>query len=124
MEDEMIEFSEIFGSDLTVEILCISTIVLLLLYGAGFTLLQKWKRTANWIPAVQRHVISGLGAALVAVAVGFGLHAANVTIASARTQSGAVNSISPQELHRSVDMKSLPVQHFEDQTFVFPGGKE
>jgi len=65
-------------------------------------------------------VISGLGAALAAVAVGFGLHAANVTIASARTQSGTVHSISLRELHRSVDMKALPVQHFEDQTFIFP----
>jgi hypothetical protein len=81
--------------------------------------LQRWKTTAQWIPAIQRHVISGLGATLVAVVVGFGLHAANFTIASARAQSGTVNSISLQELHRSVDMKALPVQHFEDQTFVF-----
>jgi hypothetical protein len=124
MEDEMNEFSEIFSGDLTVEILCVSSIVLLLLYGAGFDLLRRWKRTALRMPAVQRHVISGLGAALVAMAVGFGLHAANVTIASARTQSGAMNSISPQELHRSVEMKSLPVQHFEDQTFVFPSGRK
>jgi hypothetical protein len=124
MEDEMNEFSEIFSSDLTVEILCVSSIVLLLLYGAGFDLLQRWKRTAERMPAIQRHVISGLGAALVAVAVGFGLHAANVTIASAGTQSGATNSISPQELHRSVETKALPVQHFEDQTFVFPSGRK
>jgi hypothetical protein len=124
MEDGMNEFSEIFGTDLTVEILGVSSILLLLLYGAGVSLLQRWKTTAQWIPAVQRHVISGLGAALVAVAVGLGLHAANVTIASARTQSGTVNSISPQDLHRSVDMKSLPVQHFEDQTFVFPSRRK
>jgi len=120
----MNEFSEIFGTDLTVEILGVSSILLLLLYGAGVSLLQRWKTTAEWIPAMQRHLISGLGAALVAVAVGFGLHAANVTIASARTQSAAVNSISLQELHRFVDMKSLPVQHFEDQTFVFPSGRK
>jgi hypothetical protein len=124
MEDGMNEFSEIFGSDLTVEILCVSSILLLLLYGVGVSLLQRWKTTAQWIPAIQRHGISALGAALVAMAVGFGLHAANVTIASARTQSGAVNSISPQDLHRSVDMKSLPVQHFEDQTFVFPSRRK
>jgi hypothetical protein len=69
-------------------------------------------------------VISGLGAALAAVAVGFGLHAANVSIASARVQFGGVHSISLQDLHRSVDMKSLQVEHFEDQTFVFPGGRK
>jgi hypothetical protein len=124
MEDGMNQFSEIFGSDLTVEILCVSSILLLLLYGAGVSLLQRWKTTAQWIPSIQRHLISGLGAALVAMAVGFGLHTANVTIASARTQSGAMNPISPQDLHRSVEMKSLPVQHFEDQTFVFPSGRK
>jgi hypothetical protein len=124
MEDKMNEFSEMFSGDLTVEILGVSSIVLLLLYGVGFDLLQRWKRTAERMPATQRHVISGLGAALVAMAVGFGLHAANVTFAFARTQSGAMNSISPQELHRSVEMKSLPVQHFEDQTFVFPSGRQ
>ena len=120
----MNEFSEIFGTDLTVEILGVSAILLLLLYGTGVSLLQRWKTTAQWIPAIQRHVISGLGAALVAVPVGFALHAANVTIASARAQSGTVNSISLQELHRSVDMKSLQVEHFEDQTFVFPAGRK
>ena len=54
----MNEFSEIFGSDLTVEILCVSSILLLLLYGVGVSLLQRWKTTAQWIPAIQRHVIS------------------------------------------------------------------
>ena len=119
----MNEFSEIFGSDLTVEILCVSSILLLLLYGAGFGLLQRWEGAAGRTPAI-RHVISGLGAAVVAVAVGFGLHAANVTIASARAQSAAMNSISPLELHRSVGTKALPVQHFDDQTFVFPSGRK
>ena len=57
-------FSEIFGTDLTVEILGVSSILLLLLYGAGVSLLQRWKTTAEWIPAIQQHVISGLGAAL------------------------------------------------------------
>jgi hypothetical protein len=124
MEDGMNEFSEMFSSDLTVEILCFSSILLLLLYAISVVLLQRWKRTAARKLAIRRHVICGLGAALVAMTVGFSLHAANVTIASARAQPGAMNSISPQELHRSVGMKALPVQYFDDQTFVFPGGNE
>ena len=52
MEDGMNEFSEIFGTDLTVEILGVSAILLLLLYGTGVSLLQRWKTTAQWIPAI------------------------------------------------------------------------
>jgi hypothetical protein len=120
-EDVMNEFSEIFGTDLTTEIFCFSSIMFLLLYAAGFVFLQKWSRTAGRTTAIHRHAISGLGAALVAMAVGFALHAVNITVASARAQSGAAASISPLELHRSIGTKSIPVQRFEDQTFVFPG---
>jgi uncharacterized membrane protein (DUF485 family) len=116
----MNELFVIFGSDLTTEILCFSSIVFLLLYVASFVLLQRWSRTWGRTPAIHRHVISGLGAALTAMGVGFGLHSTNVTIASARGHSGATTSISPQELHRSIGMKSLTVKRFEDQTFVFP----
>ena len=40
-------FSEIFGTDLTVEILGVSAILLLLLYGTGVSLLQRWKTTVD-----------------------------------------------------------------------------
>ncbi len=113
---------EIFRGDRTVEIVCLSSILLLLLYGSGVTVLQRWRRTAGRTPAIRQHVICGVGAALVAAAFGFGLHATNVAIASAATPLGTINSISPHELHRAVDPKGLPAQHFEDQTFVFPGG--
>ncbi len=113
---------EIFRGDFSVEIVCLSSILLLLLYGAGVTLLQRWKRTAGRTPAIRQHVICGLGAALVAAAFGFWLHATNVAIASAGTPSGTMNWISPHELHLAIDPKGLPAQHFEDQTFVFPGG--
>jgi len=43
----MNEFSEIFGTDLTVEILGVSAILLLLLYGTGVSLLQRWKTTVD-----------------------------------------------------------------------------
>jgi hypothetical protein len=118
-EDEMNELSVIFDSDLTTAVFCFSSIAFLLLYVAGFILLQRWSRTSGRISAIHRHVISGLGATLVAMGMGFGLHAANVAMASARGQLGATTSISLQELHRSIE-KSLPVQKFEDQTFVFP----
>ena len=118
-EDEMNALSVIFDSDLTTAILCFSSIAFLLLYVAGFTLLQRWSRTSGRISAIRRHVISSLGATVVAMGVGFGLHSANVTMASARGQPGATTSISPQELHHSIG-KLLPVQKFEDQTFLFP----
>jgi hypothetical protein len=66
----------------------------------------------------RRHVISGLGAALRAVGVGFELHSAeNVTMTFATRQPAS--SISPLELHRFIRTKPLRVQEFEDQPFVF-----
>ena len=116
----MNRFSEIFSTDLTTTIFCLSSMTFLLLYVAGIVMLRKWSRIAARTSVFHRHFISGFGAALMATAFGFGLHAADVTMASARGQSEATYSISPQELHRSVDMKSLPVQTIEDQTLVFP----
>jgi hypothetical protein len=120
MEDAMNELSMIFGGDLTTENFYVSLIAFLLLYVAGSALLQRWNRTTGRIPAIRRHVISGVGAAVVTMAVGFGLHSENVTMASVRVQSGATTttSISPQELQRAIG-KSLPAQDFEDQTVIF-----
>ena len=114
----MNKFSEILSTDLTATIFFFSSMTFLLLYVAGFIVLRRWGRIAERTSAIHRHFISGFGAALVAAVVGFGLHAANVTMASARGQSGA--TISPQQLHRSIEMKTLPVQTIEDRTFVFP----
>jgi hypothetical protein len=116
----MSRFPEILSTDLTTTIFFFSSMTFLLLYVAGFIVLRKWRRIAERTSTVHRHFISGFGAALAAMAVGFGLHAANVTIASARGQAAATHAISPQELHRSIEMKSLPVQMIDDQTFVFP----
>jgi hypothetical protein len=114
----MNRFSGILGTDLTTTIFFFSSMAFLLLYVAGFIVLRKWGRIAERTSAVHRHFISGCGAALVAIALGFGLHTLNVSMASAGGRSGA--TISPQQLHRSMEMKALPVQEIDDQTFVFP----
>jgi hypothetical protein len=119
-EDDMNGLSDIFRSDAGTEIFCFSSIVFLLVYAAGFFSLQRWSRTVGRTPAVRRHFISGLGAAVAAMGIGFALHAANVTIASAKAQGGPAATISPRQLHRAIEMKALPVQEIEDRTFVFP----
>jgi hypothetical protein len=108
----MIQFFEFFRSSLITEIFCFSSVVFLLAY-AGFVLLERWKSPLH------RHVVSAIGATLAAVVVGLVVYTANATLASARGQAGTEDSISPLELHRSISSKSLPVQQFEDQTFVF-----
>jgi uncharacterized membrane protein len=114
----MNRFSEILSTDLTTTNFCFSTMTFLLLYVVGFIALRKWGPIAERTSAIHRHFISGFGAALVAAALGFGLHAANVTMASAKGQSEA--TISPQQIHRSMEMKTMQVQEIDDQTFVFP----
>jgi hypothetical protein len=112
------EMNELFfRGDLT-ENVCSSLIIFLLLYVASFVLLRRWSRTFG-TSAIPLHVISSLGAALLTMGVGFGLHSANVSMASVRGQSGVTTSIAPLELHRAI-AKSLPVQKLEDQTLVFP----
>jgi hypothetical protein len=118
-EDEMDALSAIFENDLTAAIFCFSSAVFLLLYAASFILSRRWKGAARLSAVIRRYVISGLGAALAAMGVGFGLHSADLTMTSATGQSGPAASISPPELHRFIGTKSLRVQEFEDQTFVF-----
>jgi hypothetical protein len=110
--------SAMFGSDATAE-MCVGSLVFLLMYLAGFVLFRKWSRISRPTPVIHRHIISGLGAALAAMSVGVWLHAANVAPASAEGQTGS--AVTPQELHGSVKMKSMPVQTFEDQSFVYSG---
>ena len=114
----MNNLSALFSSDPTMDMLCFSSIVFLLIYLAGFVLFQSWSRISAPTPVIHRHIISGLSAALAAMGVGIWLHSADVATASAKEQAGAL--ISPHELHHSDKMKSMPVQTFEDQTVVFP----
>jgi hypothetical protein len=120
-EDEMNDLSATFSNNPATAILCFSSTVFLLIYLTGFILLQRWSRLSGpTTPVIHRHIISGLGAALAAMGFGFWLYAAHVATASAEGQTGATTSMSAQELHQSVKIKSLPVQRFEDQTMVFP----
>src|SRR3984893_656328 len=118
-ENEMNILSAIFGSDPAAEI-CVGSLVFLVIYLVGFVLFQRWSRISRPTPVIHRHIISGLSAALAALGVGSWLHSANVTTASAEGQIRVPTSISPQELHQSIKMKSLPAQTFEDHTLVFP----
>jgi hypothetical protein len=113
----MDNLSAMFGSYPAAEI-CVGSLVFLFMYLAGFALFQNWSRIARPTPVIHRHIISGLSAALAAVAVVFWLHAAYVAGAAAEGRIRAATSISPQELHGLV--KSMPVQTFEDQSLVFP----
>jgi len=106
------------GSDSAAEI-GFGAIVFLLIYLAGFVLFQRWSRLSRRMPVFHRHLIPGLGAALAAAGVGFWLHSADVTAASAEGQAPV--SVSTQELHQSIKMKPVPVQTFEDHSLVFPG---
>ncbi len=110
--------SATFGNDAAAEIR-VGTLVFLLMYLAGFVLFQKWRRISTPTPVVHRHIISGLSAALAAMAVAFWLHVANVATASAKVQTGA--AVAPQELHGSVKAQSMPVLRFEDQSVIYPG---
>jgi hypothetical protein len=110
----MFEFFDPVNADLPVGIFCASSLTFLLLYAAAFVFMQKWGLATR----LYRHVISGVGAGLVAVAVGIVLHAVNVTTASATGQ--AANSLSPLQLHGTVGTKHLRPTEIDDYTFVFP----
>ena len=110
--------SAIFGSDPAAEI-CVGSLVFLFIYLAGFVLFQRWGRISRPTPVIHRHIISGLSAALAAVGVVFWLYAANGATASAKGQTGS--AVAPQELHGSVETRSMPVLRFEDQSVIYPG---
>jgi hypothetical protein len=91
-----------------------AALVFLLGYLVGFVLFQKWPRIATPTPVVHRHIISGLSAALVAVIVGFGLHAADGATAAAKEQGqGGPVVVALQA--------PLPVQVMEDYSVIYPG---
>ena len=110
--------SATFGSGAAAEI-WVGAVVFLLMYLTGFVLFQKWRRISMPTPVVHRHVISGLSAALAAMGVVFWLYAANGATASAKGQTGS--AVAPQELHGSVETRSMPVLRFEDQSVIYPG---
>jgi hypothetical protein len=110
--------SATFGSDAAAEI-WVGAFVFLLMYLTGFVLFQKWRRISMPTPVVHRHIISGLSAALAAMGVVFWLYAANGATASAKGQTGS--AVAPQELHGSVETRSMPVLRFEDQSVIYPG---
>jgi hypothetical protein len=92
--------------------------VFALLYSTAFLSLKKWSNTVR--TATLHHLICGIAAGVAAVGIGFALHAANIVAASAKVGFATVFTISPHELHRAADMRSMPVQTFEDHSLVFP----
>jgi hypothetical protein len=117
-EGKMDILSATFGGGAAVEI-WVGAVVFLLMYLTGFVLFQKWRRISMPTPVVHRHIISGLSAALAAMAVAFWLHAANSATASAKEQAGS--AIAPQDLRSPVETKLMPVLRFEDQSVIYPG---
>ena len=104
----MDEFNEIFSTELSTRVYLIVSLLFVLLYVAGLLLLQGWPYSRNRRPIISQHVVPGLGAALVAGAIGFGLYSAIVNkTAVASVQS--VVTISPEELQQQIDMNILPV---------------
>jgi len=112
--------SATFGGGAAVEI-WVGAVVFLLMYLTGFVLFQKWRRISMPTPVVHRHIISGLSAALAAMAVAFWLHAANSATASAKEQAGS--AIAPQDLRSPVETKLMPVLRFEDQSVIYSGAQ-
>ena len=90
-----------------------AALVFLLGYLVGVVLFQKWPRIAMPTPVVHRHIISGLSAALAAVVVGFGLHAADGATAAAKEQGHGGVVVALQA--------PLPVQVMEDYSVIYPG---
>ena len=104
----MDEFNEIFSTELSTRVYLIVSLLFVLLYVAGFLLLQGWPYSRNWRPIISQHVVPGLGAALVAGAIGFGLYSAIVNKTAVASVQSAV-TISPEELQQQIDMNILPV---------------
>jgi|GEM_PF-5773542 hypothetical protein len=104
----MDEFTDIFSSEVATRVYVIVSLVFVLLYAGGFLLLRGWPHSRNWKPIISQHVVPGLGAALVAGAIAFGLHTAFINKTAVASVQSAV-TISPEELQRQIDMNILPV---------------
>ena len=104
----MDEFAEIFSSELATRVYLIVSLLFVVLYVAGLLLLRGLPSPRNRRPIISQHVVPGLGAALVAGAIAFGLHTAFINKTAVASVQSAV-TISPEELQRQIDMNILPV---------------
>lgn len=107
----MDELSMIFSSPPATEVFYISSIVFVLAYLAAFLLLHGRSRAPRR-RAFVRHGIPALGAALIAAGVGTGLQWASVKGAPGHPALTA--SVSPEQIHRSVDAKALPLREVRE----------
>ena len=96
------------SSELATRVYLIVSLLFVLLYIAGFLLLRGLRSPRNRRPIISQHVVPGLGAALVAGAIGFGLLSAIIGKSALPALQSAV-TISPMELQRQIDMHTLPV---------------
>lgn len=109
----MDEFAEIFSSELATRVYLIVSLLFVLLYVVGLLLLRGLPSPRNRRPIISQHVVSGLGAALAAGAIGFGLYSATISkTVVARVQSAV--TISPEELQRQIELNTLPVLHVDN----------
>jgi hypothetical protein len=103
----MDDFSIIFSYRPAQEVFIIASIAFMLAYLAGFLLVHQCSRAA-WRRPIVRHGIPALGAALVAIGYGMGLHWATIAAASA-AHPGVPASVSPEHIHRTIDAPALPL---------------
>jgi hypothetical protein len=103
----MEELSLIFSSPPAAKVFYIGSIMFMLAYVVGFMLVRAWRHAAGQRAAI-RHGIPAAAALLIAVASGAAVHWATIKATHAASPNMA-RSISPEELHRSVDAAALPV---------------
>jgi hypothetical protein len=107
----MDELSLIFSSRPATEVFYIGSIIFILAYLAGFLVVQGWSRTPSR-RTVFRHGIPALAAALIATASAAGIHWS--TIKTLAASPDVARSVSPEQLHRSIDAAALPVLDVRD----------
>jgi hypothetical protein len=103
----MDELSIIFSSPPASEVFYAGSIAFMLAYVGGL-LAPHTSRSGSGRPVV-RHGIPMVAAALVAAVVGIGVHRATVSTAAAAAHQGLTASVSPEQIHRSIDAAALPV---------------
>jgi hypothetical protein len=83
------------------------SIAFMLSYLAGILVVHRSRSIAG--RPLMRHGIAALAAALIAGVVGVGIHRATINTATAALHAGPMASVSPEQLHRSIDAKGLAV---------------